>query len=111
MTGIAGAYGALIATHFGGSRGGFRSFARVAALFSDPWLLLAGWIHYFAFDLFIGSWEVRDAQRIGLPHWAVVPLLLLAFMLGPLGPLVYFAGRRRLRVDESKSLEGAAPAL
>jgi len=29
-------------------------------------VLLAGWTHYLAFDLFIGGWEVRDAQRRGI---------------------------------------------
>jgi ABA4-like protein len=35
----------------------------VSALFENPWALLAGWTHYLAFDLFIGGWEIRDAQR------------------------------------------------
>ena len=54
-----------------------------------PWLLLAGWIHYLAFDLFVGSWEVRDAQERGIPHLAVVPCLLLTFMFGPAGWFLY----------------------
>ena len=49
--------------HFQGAEGGFGSLADVATLFGKPELLLAGWIHYLAFDLFIGAWEVRDAQR------------------------------------------------
>jgi hypothetical protein len=52
-------YVGLIAAHLGGTSGGFSSLAAVAALFSNPWLLLAGWVHYLAFDLFIGSWQVR----------------------------------------------------
>jgi len=31
----------------------------VAQLFENRWLLLAGWVHYLAFDLFIGAWETR----------------------------------------------------
>ena len=48
-----------------GAEGGFGSLADVATLFQKQELLLAGWIHYLAFDLFIGAWEVRDcaAQR------------------------------------------------
>ncbi len=46
------------------AKGGFGSLAEVALLFSNPHILLAGWIHYLAFDLFIGGWEVRDAQRL-----------------------------------------------
>jgi hypothetical protein len=53
-------------------------------------MLLAGWIHYLAFDLFIGSWEVRDAQRLGLNHLLVIPCLALTFLFGPIGLMLYF---------------------
>ena len=33
---------------------------------ANPWLLLAGWIHYLAFDLLVGSWEARDARERGI---------------------------------------------
>ena len=52
-------------------------------------MLLAGWIHYLAFDLLIGSWEVRDARELGIPHLFVVPCLFLTFMFGPAGWLLY----------------------
>jgi hypothetical protein len=71
----------------------FGSLAQVAALFQDPWALLAGWVHYLCFDLFVGAWEVRDAQQRGLPHGAVVPALVLTFLFGPVGLLVYFGVR------------------
>ena len=57
-------------------------------------MLLAGWTHYLAFDLFIGGWEVRDAQRRGIPHLLVVPALVLTFLFGPAGLLLYLAIRR-----------------
>jgi hypothetical protein len=73
--------------------GGFSSLAGVRALFDNPWMLLAGWTHYLAFDLFIGGWEVRDAQRRGIPHLLIVPALLLTFLFGPAGLLLYFVIR------------------
>lgn len=82
-------YVVLIAWRWLGASGGFSSLAGVGALFSDPWLLLAGWIHYLAFDLLVGSWEVRDAQARGIPHLLVVPCLFLTFMFGPAGWLLY----------------------
>jgi hypothetical protein len=82
-------YVAIIVTQWKGSAGGFSSLSAVATLFTQPWLLLAGWIHYLAFDLFVGSWEVRDARERGIPHLAVVPCLLLTFMFGPAGWLAY----------------------
>jgi len=83
----------FIAMHIRGAEGGFGSLADVAALFQKRELLLAGWIHYLCFDLFIGAWEVRDAQRNQIPHLVVIPCLIMTFMLGPIGLLFYFAIR------------------
>ena len=69
---------------------GFASLAQVERLFSSQWLLLAGWVHYLAFDLFIGAWEVRDAMRLNVPHLLVIPCLVLTFLVGPVGLLLYF---------------------
>jgi hypothetical protein len=79
----------LIVVHLPGAGGGFGSLGDVSELFRNEYLLLAGWIHYLAFDLFIGSWQVRDAERNGVPHLAVVPCLVLTFLLGPTGLLLY----------------------
>ena len=87
----------LVATTFGRTPGDFNSLAGVAQLFQNPKALLAGWIHYLAFDLFVGSWEVRDSRRAGLHHLLVVPCLVLTFLFGPVGLLLYFALRAALR--------------
>jgi hypothetical protein len=87
----------LVATTFGRTPGGFGSLAEVSQLFQNSRALLAGWIHYLAFDLFIGSWEVRDAQRVGVHHLLVVPCLVLTFIFGPVGLLLYFILRASLR--------------
>lgn len=86
-------YTVLVAAVLPRSEGGFSSLAGVSALFADRWALLAGWTHYLAFDLFIGGWEVRDAQRRGIPHLLVVPALLLTFLVGPAGLLLYLVIR------------------
>ncbi len=90
---FASAYIAIVVTQFGRSAGGFSTLPAVATLFSNPWLLLAGWIHYLAFDLFVGSWEVRDARERKIPHLAVVPCLVLTFLFGPAGWLSYVVVR------------------
>ncbi len=83
----------IILVHWRGSEGGFGSLGQVSDLFQSPWLLLAGWVHYLAFDLFIGAWEVRDAQRERIHHLLVIPCLLLTFMFGPIGLLLYLGLR------------------
>lgn len=94
---LAFSYALLIATHYLGphaSEGGFGTLAEVALLFKDPWGLLAGWVHYLCFDMAVGIWESRDARRRGLPHLLLVPCLVLTFLFGPLGWLLYAVMRQ-----------------
>lgn len=67
----------------------FSTLAGVVALFKQEQAVLAGWIHYLAFDLVAGSWILRNAQERGINHLLLVPCLLLCFMLGPCGLLLY----------------------
>jgi hypothetical protein len=87
-------YIAIIAARWLGSTGGFSTLAAVAALFSDPWLLLAGWIHYLAFDLLVGRWEALDAASRRISPWLAAPCMALTFMFGPAGWLLYLAVRK-----------------
>lgn len=82
-------YFVLISVHWHEALGGFSSLADVAALFTSRPLLLAGWVHYLAFDLLIGTWLLRCSQREYVPHWAMVPVLALTFLFGPVGYLLY----------------------
>jgi uncharacterized membrane protein (GlpM family) len=99
------AYLILIILFFGRAEGGFGSLADVMKLFTNQWAALAGWIHYLAFDLFVGSWEVKDAQARGISHWFIVPCLVLTFLLGPIGFLLYHILRLVLA---NKALKGDA---
>jgi hypothetical protein len=94
---LAAVYLTLVVLHFRESGGGFGSLAQVSKLFENPYLLLAGWIHYLAFDLFTGSWLVRDSGRLRIAHGFVVPCLLLTFLFGPVGLLTWFMIRTSLR--------------
>jgi Domain of unknown function (DUF4281) len=81
-------YVAMLAAHWRG-QGGFGSAAEVRALFDVPGLLVAGWVHYLAFDLFVGAWIAERGAGLALPHWQLVPVLLLTFMFGPAGLLAF----------------------
>lgn len=98
---LSGLYAALALWSLPSAEGGFGSLAEVAALFAAPSALLTGWVHYLAFDLLVGGWEVRDARVRGVPHWAVIPCLVLTLMLGPLGLLAYLAARAALSRKET----------
>jgi hypothetical protein len=69
--------------------GGFSSLTGVVNLFRSPRVVLAGWIHYLAFDLMVGLYIVTDAARVGIIHWWLVPALFLTLMFGPAGLLLY----------------------
>lgn len=69
--------------------GGFGSFAEVSELFSHADALLAGWIHFLAFDLLVGAWICRQGRRDGLPFWSVAPSLPVTFLFGPAGFLLF----------------------
>jgi hypothetical protein len=71
----------------------FNSLKGVGNLFSNPWMLLAGWVHYLAFDLLTGLFIVKNAAKLGIRHLAVIPSLVLTFMLGPVGLLAYLVTR------------------
>jgi hypothetical protein len=91
--GLAVIYAFYIFTTFGKSGGNFMTLQGVEKLFSKREVLLAGWIHYLVFDLFVGAWEWRDALKNGISHWILVPCLVLTLMFGPVGFLVYFCLR------------------
>jgi len=94
---IAALYVWLLAAHPTPKGGGFNSLAQVMVLFSSPYAVLAGWIHYLAFDLFTGAWEARDAVRLDISRWVVLPCLLLTFLFGPLGLSLYLLLKLALR--------------
>jgi hypothetical protein len=92
---LAAIYLTIFVLNVRGASGGFSSLAGVAQLFDNRWLLLAGWVHYLAFDLFIGAWETRDAMARGVSRLLLAPCLFMTFMLGPIGLLAYHVVRAR----------------
>lgn len=73
--------------------GGFGLIAEVRALFANDAALAAGWLHYLAFDLFVGSWIAREGLRSGVPGVLLIPCFALTFLFGPAGLLLFFAFR------------------
>jgi hypothetical protein len=90
---LAALYTVLLALHAPGAEGGFGSLAGVAALFRTEGLLLAGWVHSLAFDLFIGAWICRRAAAEGISPSAARLCLPPTFLAGPVGLLLFLALR------------------
>lgn len=67
----------------------FTTLAGVQQLLSSHGGATVGWIHYLAFDLFVGLWVARNADKYGFARWLQIPILLFVLMLGPLGLVLY----------------------
>ena len=77
---------------FGGlAEADFSSLEGILKLFkeSTPESAAAGWLHYLAFDFWMGCWIVTHSQQKEIPHlWIVLPLFC-TFLLGPMGVMSY----------------------
>jgi hypothetical protein len=100
------AYVVLVVLHWG--PGGFSTLAQVEELFEVRELLLAGWLHYLAFDLFVGGWISQRAARLEVPFWILLPILALTFMFGPAGLLAYALLRAVWRPTHGPAASAAA---
>ena len=68
----------------------FMTLDGIKAMFSSDEAVLAGWIHYLVFDLLVGCWILNNSQKHNISHFLIIPCLLLCFMLGPVGFLLYW---------------------
>jgi hypothetical protein len=110
--GLSLVYGLIIFSRFSGMGGGFDSLASVATLMSDDWALLAGWVHYLAFDLFVGAVMAARMDRVAVSRVVQAPILGATFMLGPLGFLIAALTELGLRASllptQTRALKGAS---
>lgn len=86
-------YAGITLAHFYASGGGYGSLAELRTLFATDELLVAGWLHYLAFDLFIGVWIAEQADRISILRMIQAVILIAAFIFPPVGLLLFLATR------------------
>ncbi|MEO1486220.1 MAG: ABA4-like family protein [Bacteroidota bacterium] len=67
----------------------FGSLASVMELFTQENAVLAGWVHYLAFDLLVGMWMLDQNRNLGVHQLLMVPCLIGSFMFGPAGFLLF----------------------
>jgi len=60
----------------------------VVSLFDDREVILIGWLHYLAFDLFVGRWTWQRLMATNQPMYVSFPVLLFSMMVAPLGALL-----------------------
>lgn len=101
-------YSFLIARYFFAAEGGFDTLANVQVLFSNPAAALAGWVHYLAFDLFVGGVVAKQADEIGLSRLIQAPVLLMTFMFGPFGYVLFVLIKTAMLRFQSTAAESEA---
>ena len=77
----------------GGGGADFTTIAGVRAIFASDAGVTIGWVHYLAFDLFVGLWIARDGDAKKISRLIQAPILLATFIAGPVGLLVWLAVR------------------
>lgn len=82
--------------------GGFFTLNAVQKLFTSREIALAGWIHYLAFDLFVGLWIAQRADFMGLSRWLQAPILITTFMFGPIGLMAFAVVFLATRLNEGR---------
>ena len=78
----------------------FGSIESVRAIFASDAGVTIGWVHYLAFDLFVGIWIARDADAKGFSRILQAPILFFTLMAGPLGLFLWLVIREK-RARES----------
>jgi hypothetical protein len=73
------------------------SLEAIAPMLGTPEGATVAWVHFLAFDLFVGRWVYLDARARRMTPWLTSPLLFLTLMLGPAGLLGYLLARGRNR--------------
>ena len=112
--GLSAVYATLIFSRFSAAGGGFDSLENVMILMSSQWVMLAGWVHFLAFDLFVGAFMAARMDRVGVGRLVQAPILGTIFMLGPLGFLIAGLTELGLRAStvwtQTKFLKGKPSA-
>ncbi len=97
------AYLCLMVFFWAKTEGGFDSLANVQRLFTYHWAAMAGWAHYLAFDLFVGAHIAKRVMDEGLPRLALIVLLPLTFMFGPIGFVGFYLTQLLFRKVSAQS--------
>lgn len=103
-------YAALVLPQIGGLMLALArpTLSDVAALLGTPAGATIGWVHFLAFDLFVGRWAYLDSRARQISAWLMTPLLFMVLMLGPFGFLLYLAARS---FYQPRGIIAAPPAL
>ena len=79
--------------------------AIVVDMFSERDVILIGWLHYLAFDLFVGRWTWKRLVATEQPIYVSFPVLLFSMMVAPLGALLGLIVTRDYQENQDVQVE------
>ncbi len=78
----------------------YLSISNLSNLFSNNLFLTLFWIHFVSINLFVGGWMVRDSQKLLINKILMAFPLIITYLIGPLGILIYWL----IRIFHAKSI-------
>ena len=78
----------------------YLSISNLSNLFSNETFLMLFWIHFVSINLFTGGWIVKDSQKFGINKIILFLPLVITYLIGPLGLLIYWL----IRIFYAKSI-------
>ncbi len=83
------------------------NLAGIQTLLGSPQGATIGWIHFLAFDLFVGRWAYLESLERGINAFVMAFVLALILMFGPLGFAVYLGVRSVIgsRAGEARAIQ------
>jgi len=78
----------------------YSGFENLSELFSKEIFLILFWTHFISINLFTGAWIVKDSQKYFINKTLLGVPLILTYLIGPLGLLIYWL----IRIFYSKNI-------
>ena len=78
----------------------YLNISNLSNLFSNETFLILFWIHFISINLFTGGWIVKDSQKFGINKIILFLPLIITYLIGPLGLLIYWL----IRIFYAKSI-------
>ena len=80
----------LIGYDFDGNFTLYLGLSELSRLFEDHLYIMIFWTHFIAINLFIGGWIVKDSQRFSINKVLMALPLIVTYLIGPIGLLLYW---------------------
>ena len=95
----------LISSIMTGPTMDFGSLKAVMALFTSESAVLAGWLHYLAFDMLVGMWMLEQNKKLNIQIAIMIPVLAATFIMGPVGFILFMGIKTFKKQKDSISLK------